>query len=209
MRFPSRTLTAAVAAVLAALPVAGPASASGPAPASGPLSASGPAAVFADGFEAPVIAGQVRRFPAGARLGPWTVTRGDVDLSSAALWQVAAGRQNLDLDGAGNGAVTTVIPVRPLVTYRISYALAGNPAAAPRHKTGEVRVDGITRRFDFDTSRTSLSRMGTTRQSFSHLALSGSMTLEFASTTTPPGHGPVIDDVRVDSCLLVLCPAVP
>jgi choice-of-anchor C domain-containing protein len=164
--------------------------------------------VFHDGFESPAVSGQFQRYPAGTRLGRWTVTRGDVDLATTRLWQVSEGRQNLDLDGAANGAVTTTFPVKALTTYRISYALAGNPAAAPLLKTGEVLVNGRTaQRFSFDTGQTSLSRMDFGRRALYVFSLTGQMSLEFASTTAPAGWGPVLDDVRVDSCLVVLCPS--
>jgi hypothetical protein len=172
-----------------------------------PAPAPAPAPVFRDGFESPAAAGQFQRFGAGSRLGPWTVTAGDVDLSTTRLWQTPEGRQNLDLDGDVNGAVSATIPVRPLTTYRISFSLAGNPAAGPRVKTGEVRVDGRTALpFTFDTSLTSLSRMAFTTRALYVFALTGHLRLDFASTTRPAGWGPVIDDVRVDSCLVVLCP---
>jgi hypothetical protein len=173
-----------------------------------PPAAAGTGPVFHDGFESPAVSGQFQRYPAGAHLGPWTVTGGDVDLSSTDLWQVGEGRQNLDLDGDANGRVATTFAVKPLTTYRISYALAGNPAAAPLVKTGEVRVDDkVVQRFSFDTGRTSLSTMDFGRRAVYVFALTGRMRLEFASTTAPAGWGPVIDDVRVDSCLVVLCPA--
>lgn len=187
-----RTLTAGVTAAFL-LPVPAPAARD---------------AVFRDGFESPRAGGQSQRLAAGARLGPWTVTAGSVDLSTNRLWQTPEGRQNLDLDGDTNGTIATTIPVRPLVTYRISYDLAGNPAAAPLIKTGEVRVNGRTvQRFAFDTRLTSLSRMGFSARTAYVFSLAGHLRLEFASTTAPAGYGPVLDDVRVDSCLVVLCPS--
>jgi choice-of-anchor C domain-containing protein len=169
-----------------------------------PASAAGP--VFHDGFESPKVSGQLQRLPAGSHIGPWTVTAGNVDLSTAGLWQTPEGRQSIDLDGDANGAVATTVTTRPLTTYRITFALAGNPAAAPLIKTGEVRVNGRpVHRFTSDTRLTSLSRMGFTTRTFYVVALSRQLRLEFASTTRPAGWGPVIDDVRVDSCLVVLC----
>jgi choice-of-anchor C domain-containing protein len=167
-----------------------------------------PAPVFRNGFESPVVGGQFQRFAAGSRIGPWTVTAGNVDLATTSLWQTPEGRQNLDLDGDTNGTVSTTIPVRPLVTYRISYALAGNPASAPLIKTGGVRVNGkVVQLFTFDTGLTSLSRMGFTTRTLYVFSLTKQLRLDFASTTRPAGYGPVIDDVRVDSCLVVLCPS--
>jgi choice-of-anchor C domain-containing protein len=167
-----------------------------------------PGPVFRGGFESPAAGGQFQRYAAGSRLGPWTVTAGNVDLSTTRLWQVTEGHQNLDLDGDANGAVATTIAARPLTTYRVTFALAGNPAAGPLVKSGEVRVNGKpVQRFTFDTSLTSLSRMGFTTRTVYVFSLSEQLRLEFASTTQPAGWGPVIDDVRVDSCLVVLCPS--
>lgn len=167
-----------------------------------------PAPVFRDGFESPPVSGQGRRLPTGSHIGPWTVTAGDVDLATTSLWQTPAGRQTLDLDGDTNGTVSTTIAVRPLTTYKVTYALAGNPAADPMLKTGQVRVNGKTvQRFTFDTSLTSLSKMAFTSRSVYVFALSRQLRLDFASTTTPAGYGPVLDDVRVDSCLVILCPS--
>jgi hypothetical protein len=55
------------------------------------------------------------------------VTAGNVDLSTARLWQTPDGRQSLDLDGDANGAVATTVTSRPLTTYRITLTLVGNP----------------------------------------------------------------------------------
>jgi choice-of-anchor C domain-containing protein len=172
-----------------------------------PSAAAAPGPVFRDGFESPVVDGQSQRYPTGSHLGPWTVIAGNVDLSTTKLWQAPEGRQNLDLAGDTNGTISTTIAVRPLTTYRISYALAGNPAAAPLIKTGQVRVNGKTvQDFTFDTSLTSLSRMGFTTRSLYVFSLTSRLRLDFADTTQPAGWGPVLDDVRVESCLLVLCP---
>jgi choice-of-anchor C domain-containing protein len=172
------------------------------------LTPAAPAPAFRDGFESPAVGGQGRRLPTGSHIGPWTVTAGNVDLATTGLWQTPAGRQTLDLDGDTNGTVSTTIAVRPLTTYKVTYALAGNPAAAPMLKTGQVRVNGRTvQRFTFDTSLTSLSKMAFTSRSLYVFALGKQLRLDFASTTTPAGYGPVLDDVRVDSCLVILCPS--
>jgi choice-of-anchor C domain-containing protein len=161
---------------------------------------------FHDGFEAPAVTGQFRRLPTGSRIGPWTVTAGTVDLSTSDLWQTPAGRQTLDLDGDTNGTISTTIPARPLTGYRVTYTLAANPAGAPLRKTGEVRVNGRTaQRFTFDTSLTSLSKMAYTTRTLYTFTRSSQLRLDFASTTTPAGYGPVLDDVRVEKCPDVLC----
>ncbi len=167
--------------------------------------------VFRDGFEAPGVSRPFERFAAGRHLGPWTVTEGDAELSTTARWQAGEGRQSLDL----NGTVAATFAVSPLTTYRISYAVAGNPAAAPRVKTGKVRVgDRTAQRFSFDTGRTSASRMDYGRRALYVVAVTSPMRLEFVGPADhvqaghlSAGSGPVLDDVRVDSCQVVLCPA--
>ena len=94
------------------------------------LTPAAPAPAFRDGFESPPVSGQVQRLPTGSHLGAWTVTAGTVDLATSRLWQTPTGRQTLDLDGDTNGTISTTITVRPLTTYKVTYALAGNPASA-------------------------------------------------------------------------------
>ncbi len=165
------------------------------------LAASAP--VLTDGFEQPAIPHGSERFTAGKTVGAWTVTRGSADLVTTDVWTPAAGRQSLDL----NGAVSRTYRSTPLLTYRISYSIAGNYVGAPAVKTGELRVnDKPVQAMKFDTTGRSRNNMGFTRRTAFVLAKGVSMRLEFASTTTPQGHGPVLDDVRVDSCLVILCP---
>ena len=169
-------------------------------------------AVFKDGFESPVApAGSFALFSAGQQMGNWTVTRGDVHLIGAGFWQSAEGLQSVDLDGGQQGAIATRINMTPLISYKVSYALAGNPASGPAIKTGQVLVNGnVAQSFSFDITGKSFSNMGYVRKSFLVLlTTASSLRLEFSSTTTPSGFGPVIDDVRVESCLLILCPRQP
>jgi choice-of-anchor C domain-containing protein len=168
--------------------------------------------VFQDGFENPVAtAGSFDAYFAGQQMGVWTVTRDDVHLIGAGFWQSAEGLQSLDLDGGLNGAIKTSINITPLISYKVSYALAGNPASGPTIKTGKVLVNGnVAQSFSFDITGKSLSNMGYVRKSFLILLTTSSkLNLEFSSTTNPTGFGPVLDDVRVESCLLVLCHGHP
>jgi hypothetical protein len=74
-------------------------------------------------------------------------------------------------------------------------------------KTGKVLVNGaVAQNFSFDTTGRSRSAMGYVTKRFTFVSVGVSATLEFVSTTTPGGYGPVIDKVSVDSCLLVICP---
>jgi choice-of-anchor C domain-containing protein len=170
-----------------------------------PAAAGGP--VLREGFETPIVQGNYVRLPVGTQIGQFTVTRGNVDLVTSSLWQVIEGRQNLDLAGDQQGAVARTFGTVPLITYRVTYALAGNPNSIPVVKTGEVSANGqVVQQFSFDTTGTTFTDMGFVYRTFYILTTSLSVTLEFASTTVPAPYGPVIDDVRVDSCLLVLCP---
>lgn len=164
---------------------------------------------FQDGFEAPAVTPDTfALFVAGQQMGAWTVTRGDVHLIGAGFWQAAEGVQSLDLDGGQQGAVAAVFTTVPLVMYKVSYRLAGNPADGPTIKTGQVLVNGqVVQNFSFDITGKTLADMGYVQKSFLFLTLGHSVSLEFSSTTTPAGFGPALDDVTVKSCLLVLCPA--
>lgn len=164
---------------------------------------------FSDGsFETPVVAPNTfQRFSAPAVMGAWTVTQGTVDLSGAGFWQTADGNQSLDLDGqeGTRGAVTQTFTTVPLLKYRVTYALAGNPVSGPTVKTGQVLVNGdVLQSFSFDITGKSLTNMGYVPRATHFLATSLSTTLEFRSTTGS-GFGPVIDDVKVESCLVVIC----
>jgi choice-of-anchor C domain-containing protein len=169
-------------------------------------------AVFQNGFENPTATvGSFDLYSAGQQMGVWTVTRDDVHLIGAGFWQSSEGVQSLDLDGGLNGAIKTSINITPLLSYKVSYDLAGNPASGPTIKTGKVLVNGnVAQSFAFDITGKSLSNMGYVHKSFLILLTTSSkLNLEFSSTTNPAGFGPVLDNVRVESCLLVLCHGQP
>ena len=163
---------------------------------------------FSDGgFETPVATpGSFDRFFAPAALGPWTVTEGSVDLSGAGFWQTAEGLQSLDLEGTvGFGTVAQTFTTVPLFKYKVSYKLAGNPASGPTVKTGKVLANGnVIQNFSFDITGKTLANLGYVGKETHFIATSLSTTLTFKSTTGS-GFGPVIDDVEVESCLLVIC----
>ncbi|MCG5440986.1 DUF642 domain-containing protein [Micromonospora sp. PSH25] len=171
-----------------------------------PASPAAAAPVFADGFENPAIPSDFTEFAAGQQFGAWTVTAGTVGLTRD--WQAAEGNQSLDLNGFSPGAVARTLPTKLLTTYRVSYALAGNPDNGPLIVTGKVTANGHTvDSFSFDTAGHTPSAMGYVYRTFYFTnILSAATVLQFASTTAD-AFGPVIDDVRVESCLLVICPA--
>ncbi len=174
---------------------------------------------FSDGsFETPVVApGTFLDLGQGQSIGPWTVTKGLVDLIGAGYWQAADGVQSVDLNGqtasipGEPGAVSQSFTTVPLFAYEVSFALAGNPLsqgsplAGPLTKTGQALVNGqVAKDFSFNVTGKSPADMGYVTEEFTFLATGTSTTLEFASTNPGEG-GPVIDNVRVESCLPVVC----
>jgi choice-of-anchor C domain-containing protein len=157
-------------------------------------------------FETPVVTpSSFQRFSAGDSIGAWTVTSGTVDLSGAGLWETTDGVQSLELNGTNTGAVAQRIPTLPLTKYKVSYALAGETLGGPAVKTGQVLVNGqVAQTFSFNITGKSRPHMGYVPTGFTFLSTGTSATLQFASTTSG-AYGPVIDDVKVDSCLLVIC----
>ncbi len=165
---------------------------------------------FANGsFETPVVApNSFQNFGPGAAIGAWTVSEGNVDLIGAGFWQAADGVQSLDLEGSVFplvGAVTQTFSTLPLFKYKVTYKLAGNPASGPTIKTGQVIAgDNVIQSFSFDVTGKSFANMGYVARETHFIATGLTTTLTFRSTTGT-GFGPVIDKVRVESCLLVIC----
>ncbi|MFJ7059160.1 DUF642 domain-containing protein [Streptomyces microflavus] len=168
-----------------------------------------PTGLLSGGFENPVVPPPTlfTVHTAGQTLAPWTVGGDSVDLVSDRLWDAAGGHQSVDLSGNAPGSVSQTVATLPLTSYIVRFKLAGNVAQPPAVKKGEFRVNGaVVRTFSFDGTGRGFRDMGYVQQTavFTTL-LHTSATLTFASTT--PGYaGPVIDDVVVQSCLLVICP---
>jgi choice-of-anchor C domain-containing protein len=164
------------------------------------------APIHATGFEQPVISPGFKSFPTGAQVGGWTVTSGSVDLVT--YWQQVEGNQSLDLNGNGDGAITRTVPAALLTTYKVTYAVAANTEGPPAVKTGKVSVNGQqVDTIAVDVAGKSNQSMGWVYRTFYFTnLLSSSSVLTFAGTSGTI-WGAVIDDVKVDSCLLVLCPA--
>ncbi|MCW2879835.1 MAG: hypothetical protein JWQ95_3935 [Sphaerisporangium sp.] len=157
-------------------------------------------------FETPVVRPNTfQTFSEGRSIGAWSVSGGTVDLVGQGFWQAADGAQSLDLNGSGPGEVSQTFSTLPLVKYEIGYRLAGNPAAAPAVKTGQVWIGGdVAQNFSFDTTGKSFADMGYVQQKVTFVATGLSATVRFNSTV-PGAWGPVIDDVTVKSCLVIIC----
>jgi choice-of-anchor C domain-containing protein len=163
-----------------------------------------------DTFETPVVPrGTFWELPAGRMIGPWTVTPNNVDLTGEGFYQAADGVQALDLSGNSPGGVertfnTVPLPL-PLLTYVVTYCLAGNPDGLPALKTGQVLVnDAVIQDFSFDATGKSRANMGYQLRRFSFTSTGPSVKVEFRSTSNL--YGPVIDKVTFRTCLLgLLC----
>jgi choice-of-anchor C domain-containing protein len=121
---------------------------------------------FSNGsFETPVVTpGTFQDFHPGESIGAWTVIQGNVDLIGAGFWQAADGVQSLDLEGSESpliGGVAQTFSTIPLLKYKVTYKLAGNPASGPQVKTGQIRANGnVIQSFSFDVTGRTLRQHG-------------------------------------------------
>ncbi|MER5766583.1 choice-of-anchor C family protein [Streptomyces sp. NPDC001985] len=177
---------------------------------SGAVASVPPVTRFHDGgFEYPrAPAGLFTPYFPGEDIGPWSVSRGAVDLIGAGTWQAAEGDQSVDLNGTG--AVSQTFATAPGGTYTVTYALAGNPTDTdPAVKTGTVLVDGQNvQDFSFDVTGKTYTAMGYVTRRFTFVAGGPTTTLAFTSTTGAAApNGPVIDDVCVEPRPPAPCPS--
>lgn len=158
------------------------------------------------GFESPAIAPEVfHTYSAGESIGAWQVVDGSVDIIHDRLWRAAEGEQALNLNGNEPGTVQQTVSTLPLTKYVVTFSLAGSPQQQGE-TTGQVLANGkVIKSFSFDTTGKTEDDMGyvTVRTSFTATGLSTD--LAFRGTTPPNANGAVIDDVRIQACLLILC----
>ncbi|MCP9958927.1 MULTISPECIES: choice-of-anchor C family protein [Streptomyces] len=157
---------------------------------------------FDDGsFEYPTApANAFTTVSAGQPIGPWKVTGGAVDLIGTGFWQAAEGGQSVDLNATQAGAVAQTFTTTAGKRYTVTYSLAANPEGGPAVKTGRVLVDGQNfQDFSFDSTGKTRASMGYVTRQVTFVANGPTTTLGFASTVTG-AYGPVVDDVRVESC---------
>lgn len=160
-------------------------------------------------FETPVVPpNTLVNLGAGASIGAWTVSKGHVDLMGAGIWQAADGVQSVDLSGSAvplAGGVAQSFTTLPLLKYRVSYKLAGNPTSGPAIKTGQVLANGnVIQSFSFDVTGKTYANMGYVHKHATFIATGLTSTIEFQSNVNT-AYGPVLDDVDVDSCVVVIC----
>jgi uncharacterized protein DUF642 len=155
-----------------------------------------PNLVHNGGFEKPVVGGFFTTFAAPARLGPWRVTAGSVDVVTSALWPPVAGSQAIDLAGNEPGTIQQQLTLPSAGTYKIAFKLAGNPDCGPQVVSVAVLWNGVTARtFSFDTSGHSDGDLGWIGHSLK-VSGAGPVTVGFANVS-PGSCGATLDAVTL------------
>jgi choice-of-anchor C domain-containing protein len=132
----------------------------------------------------------------------WVVSRGQIDL--VIYWQAYHGSRSIDLNGTpGRGGIRQTFSTVNGATYRVSFALAGNPEgiSTPIMRMG-VGTAGSSTEFSFDITGKSITNMGWQIKSWTFVAMGSSTTIEFYSLMSASSrYGPAIDNVSVERVL--------
>jgi choice-of-anchor C domain-containing protein len=135
----------------------------------------------------------------------WGPDAGGVTVCSS-YWQNSDGIRSVELYGEGGiGALLQAFDTVPGATYKVLFALAGNPglaggvqgpAFAVRASAGNDYLD-----YNFNTTGKSLANMGWIAETFTFTALAATTTLRFDALINTPGAVtyPAIDNVRVSA----------
>lgn len=140
----------------------------------------------------------------GTSITGWTVSNSSIDYIGS-YWTAADGSRSLDLDGrAVQGAVASqAFDTVPTTTYRVRFAMAGNPDNGPTIKEVRVSAASDSADFTFDVTGHTRSSMGWEEKIFLFVATGATTTLTLASLTSSSGGfccwGPAVDNVRVDA----------
>lgn len=152
------------------------------------------------GFEQNVIGGPYVVFSAGADLGGgWIVENGTVEIVRD-YWPAAEGHQSIDLSGIFEqiGTIYQDIPTVAGRTYKIKFAMAGNPEDPGTDKRMKVFWnDGEVADLTYNTRGRSLTDMGWRYHNYTVTATGSTSRLKFQSLTYS-FLGPVIDDVSIE-----------
>jgi choice-of-anchor C domain-containing protein len=136
----------------------------------------------------------------------WTVGAGSIDYIGT-YWTASDGNRSLDLNGLVPGSISQLVTgLNAGSIYKVSFDLAGNPAAGPAIKTIDAFIQS-SHPYSFDTSTTNLGNMGWITESFTFKATGTSALLSFMSTTNgfsgngdfPTAFGPAIDNVTISA----------
>jgi hypothetical protein len=153
--------------------------------------------VLNGGFEKPQVDGGIREFGTAERIGAWAVGTGSVDVVGKSIVQAAKGKQSLDLNGSGPGAITQRLSLPYDASYQISFLLAGNPGCGDELMPFQVWWNGIAvLDGKFDTTGHTPDSPGWLTTLITVTAGTGPATLAFTSNTAG-SCGPALDSIAV------------
>jgi choice-of-anchor C domain-containing protein len=156
-------------------------------------------------FEVPHAGARFVTYSAGETFGGWTVKSGSVD-HIGGYWQAARDRQSVDLNGGPDhaGSVSQDISTIPGRSYKLRFAMAGNPELIPNIgcfpgvKKMAINWSGEKiATVSFDSSGHSRTNMGWIYHGYLVTADSAVTRLKFRSLTLTGACGPALDDVSV------------
>ena len=110
---------------------------------------------------------------------------GSIDRLSEPRWQSKTGGRAVDLNGCSPGIIYQDVATTKGTTYKVSYAIAGNPEAERGPKVMSIRWEGIeVARKTFNTTGHTNTSMGWLQRSLTVRAANSTSSksrLEFAS----------------------------
>ncbi|NPV04898.1 MAG: choice-of-anchor C family protein [Syntrophaceae bacterium] len=127
----------------------------------------------------------------------WIVGGDSIDWIDS-YWQPAVGSRSIDLSGNGPGSLSQQFDTVPGTTYRVTFAMAGNPAGGDAIKDLRVTAVGIgSGVYAFNTTGKTLTAMGWDTRDFVFTARNTVTTLVFESLESN-AYGPALDAVAVN-----------
>ena len=127
----------------------------------------------------------------------WQVMTASIDYIGT-FWERADGNRSIDLNGnQGAAGIRQTFDTVLGTTYRVDFALAGNPDGDPTTKTLNVSAGAALQGYSFSTIGATRPDMNWDYRSFLFTATGTSSTLTFQSTTPGAYYGPAIDDVSI------------
>ena len=167
------------------------------------FSAAGQAATIVDGNFAGA-SGSYQTIGTGGTFGAtggWTVVSGSVDWIGNYWPAPSPGGGSVDLDGDSVGAISQTLFGLAAGTYKVSFALSGNPDGPPPTKALEVSVTGSAAQdYSYPLVGDKVN-MSYSIESYIFTWGGGDATLTFASLNAPSSnpYGPVIGDVSISA----------
>ena len=154
-------------------------------------------------FEMPVVSNYAEYDAPSTAITGWTVTSGNVDLSTSSNYPAYSGNQSVDLAGDTLGTIEQQFSTTPGQQYQLIFYYSNN-ANYIGNVTANVSVTGNSTLLDQSISHSDATLTNMDYQLFSEnfTADSVNATLAFAATSEslngPPGAGGVVvDDVSV------------